>query len=145
MTKEIIYPIDIPNKYLVQLINLTHKTLQNDKDLLYKVDYTQNLHSIYKAGSRIISYGGIWSVHKKYWPEIMRIYAPLGQQIHSDLNYEIRLDKSSNYGHVQPDFFDLIYYPDQGAAYGSIPDSECNKIISEILHIAHTHKHIVVR
>jgi len=43
-------------------------------------------------------------------------------------------------GHTQKDFFGLTYYPDKGAAYGSMPDSECDQILSEIFHTATTHK-----
>lgn len=135
----------ISTEHLVQLINLAHNTLQNDKDLLYDIDYHQDLYTIYKNNSRIISYGGRWTPDKKYWPEIIRISATLGQQIHSDLNCEIRLSNSSIFGHVQPDFYNLAYYPHKEAAYGAIPDSECDKIKSEIFHITKTHKRIAVR
>jgi len=130
----------IPSEYLVSLVSLAHSVLQNDKDLCYGVNYDWDFHTIYKNNSPIISYGGIWSQRKEYWPEFIRIYAPLGQQIHHDLNYEIRLSNSSRFGHVSSDFFSLTYYPDQcgGVAYGAIPDSECEKIKSEIFNIANS-------
>ncbi|MBO4625677.1 MAG: hypothetical protein J5679_00160 [Alphaproteobacteria bacterium] len=135
----------IPSEHLVQLIDLTHKVLQNKENLVYRFKANQDVHIVYENNVPIISYGGIWTHFKKYWPEIMRIYPPLGQQIQSDMNYEIRLERSSLFGHTAPDFFDLTFYPDQGVAYGAIPDSECDKIKSEILHLAEIHKQVAVR
>ena len=113
--------------------------------MLYDVKYDQDLYIVYENNSPIVSCGGIWTPEKKYWPESIRIYAPLGQQIHNDLNCEIRLAKSSIFGHTPKDFFSLTYYTNQGVAYGAIPDSECDRIKSEIFQITKTHNRIAVR
>lgn len=135
----------ILSEHLAQLIDLTHKVLQDNKNLSYKCKYDQDLHIVCENELPIVSYGGKWTPNKKYWPEIIRIYPKLGQRIYNDLNYEIRLDSRSNYGNVEPDSFSLKYYPDQGAAYGTIPDSECIKIRTEIFNISQTCKRTKVR
>jgi len=134
----------VPSNYLVQLLDFTHRFLQNDESLCYGNIARENLHIIYKDNSPVISYGGLWTPRKKIWPENIRIYPLLCQQAQIDLNYEIRLCESSHFGYKH-DFFSLTYYPDQGVAYGAIPDSECDKIRLEILNMAKTRKHIKVR
>ena len=129
--------IRFPEELVVQLVVLTHETLKNDEDLVYNFDWNQNLCIISKNNSRIITYGGLC---RPIFPYIINIYQPLGQQIHSDFQYELRFNKSSVYGHTQKDFFSLTYYPDRVAAYGAIPDLECDKILSEIFCIANTHR-----
>ncbi len=129
--------IHFSEELVIRLVAFTHQTLQNDKDLLYKFDWGQNLCIISKNGSRIITYGGLC---RPRFPYLISIYPLLGQQIDSNWDYELRFNKSSIMGHTQKDFFGLTYYPDKGAAYGSMPDSECDQILSEIFHTATTHK-----
>ena len=135
----------IPSESLVQLIALTHKVLQTNKNLVYDFNANEDLYTVYENKLPIVSYGGTWNHRQKYWPDIIRIYPTLGQQIHSDLNCEIRLDRSSLFGQIKPNSFSLAYYPDQGVAYGAIPESECTKIRSEIFSMLNTHKRVAVR